>query len=361
MPNRRSLLKTGGAVIAGALVNIGTTGVASAASPRCSDIDPLALVDPELREAAAEIKATYAKFPPLSLQTLPQTRTIAVSGGPAPLDSVPFTEQKISGLRGNPDVGIYVVNAQLGASRPGIVYMHGGGFILGNAKSSVRELQELSAALDCCIVSVDYRLAPETRYSGSIEDNYAGLLWMHAHAKEIGVDPVKIAVMGESAGGGHAALLAITARDRGEVAVLFQMLVYPMLDDRTGSTRHMPKYIGAYVWDEAANHFGWRSFLGREPGGARVPVGGVPARVANLCGLPPAFIGVGSVDLFANEDIEYAGRLLHAGVPTELLVVPGAFHGFDHNPTATVSKRFNRAKLNALRRAFGISMPESSG
>ena len=189
-------------------------------------------------------------------------------------------------------------------------------------------------------------------FSGSVEDNYAGLLWTHAHADEIGVDNARIAVMGESAGGGHAALLAIKARDRGEVHVRYQMLVYPMLDDRTGTTQTMPKYIGAYVWDAAANRFGWQCFLGQRPGGDKVPVAAVPARAIDLCGLPPAFIGVGSIDLFANEDIEYARRLLDAGVPTELHVVPGAFHGFDHNPLASVSQRFNDVKRDALRRAL---------
>jgi acetyl esterase/lipase len=179
------------------------------------------------------------------------------------------------------------------------------------------------------------------------------LRWLHEHAEEIGVDPARVAVMGESAGGGHAALLALTARDRGQLPIAFQCLVYPMLDDRTGSTREVPSPIGTLLWTATSNQFGWRSFLGQEPGGSTVPAGAVPARVADLAGLPPAWIGVGSIDLFVDEDIEYARRLIAAGVPTELLVVPGAFHGFDGIAADTaVAKRFNAAKLDALRRGL---------
>jgi acetyl esterase/lipase len=141
--------------------------------------------------------------------------------------------------------------------------------------------------------------------------------------------------------------------DRGEVPVLFQSLIYPMLDDRTGSTRVPPPHIGKLVWTAESNRYGWRSFLGMEPGGKDVPAAGVPARVEKLAGLPPAFIGVGAIDLFIDEDIEYARRLIDAGVPTELQVVPGAFHGFDiFARDKEIVKRFNAAKVHALRAAF---------
>ena len=190
-------------------------------------------------------------------------------------------------------------------------------------------MQELCAKLDCVAVSVDYRLAPETTYAGSVEDNYAGLKWLHSNAATIGADPAKIAVMGESAGGGHAALLAITARDRGEVPICYQCLIYPMLDDRTGTSRKVPPHVGTLIWTPAQNYFGWESFLGTTPGKARAPKNAVPARVADLKGLPPAFIGVGTLDLFHDEDVDYAQRLNAAGINAELIVVPGAFHGFD--------------------------------
>lgn len=148
-------------------------------------------------------------------------------------------------------------------------------------------------------------------------------------------------------------MLAIAARDRGEVPIAFQLLIYPMLDDRTGSSRQVPPYIGAYVWGPASNRFGWSSLLGVPAGSRTVSAGAVPARVANLAGLPPAFIGVGSIDLFVAEDLEYARRLIDSGVPTELCVVPGAYHGFDiFAPEASVSKAFRASWSAALARAF---------
>ncbi len=205
-------------------------------------------------------------------------------------------------------------------------------------------------------MSVEYRLAPETRYGGSIEDNYAGLKWLHTHAGELGVDPAKIVLVGESAGGGHAALLAITARDRGEVPVAFQCLIYPMLDDRTGTSRAVPSHIGQLIWTADNNRFGWKSFLGVEPGGTSAPANAVPARVENLKGLPPAFIGVGSIDLFVDEDVDYAQRLLNAGVDTELMVLPGAFHGFDSiAPQTSIARDFNAEKIKAIRRGLGLA------
>ncbi len=211
-------------------------GPTAFASPRDdTGIDPMSLVDPELRPMA-EAMGQYAR-PPFSNANLAEIRTQAGAWSAAPIADVAYTQRTIAGAAGAPDIGIIVVNASPGGSRPGILHTHGGGFILGSALSGVRANQELAKLLDCVIVSVDYRLAPETNYVGSIEDNYAGLKWLHANAGELGVDPTRIAVMGESAGGGHAALLAIAARDRGEIPLALQLLIYPMLDDRTGSTR----------------------------------------------------------------------------------------------------------------------------
>jgi acetyl esterase/lipase len=328
-------------------------GAAAVLTPDDTARDPLWFVDPELRPAALQIQQRFGALSALSEESLPTFRQGSPASSPQPLTTVPYDKRVIAGAPGAPDVTIYVMNPAPGAKRPGILHTHGGGYVLGSAASGIRNLQELSSQLDCAIVTVDYRLAPETRYSGSIEDNYAGLRWLHDHAEELGVDPARVAVMGESAGGGHAALLALTARARGQLPLAFQCLVYPMLDDRTGSTREVPSPIGTLLWTAASNRFGWRSFLGQEPGGPNAPAGAVPARVADLAGLPPAWIGVGSIDLFVDEDIEYARRLIAAGVPTELLVVPGAFHGFDAFAADTsVAKRFNAAKLDSLRRGL---------
>jgi acetyl esterase/lipase len=313
----------------------------------------LALVDPELRTAALQMQQFSQQFTPMSEAKL-ATRRAMLSSMVAPISpTVPVSEKSIAGPPGSPDVRLYVINARPGARRPGILHTHGGGFTASSARGSIPHLQEVSTALDCTIVTVDYRNAPETRYGGSLEDNYAGLRWTYAHADELGIDGSRLALLGESGGGGHAALLAIAARDRGEIPLVFEALIYPMIDDRTGSSRPSPPHRGAFNWNDDANRFGWRCFLGQEPGTDHVPVSAVPARVRELARLPPTFIGVGALDIFVHENIDYARRLLEAAVPTELIVVPGAFHGFDMVARdASVSKRFTAAKLAALQRAF---------
>jgi acetyl esterase/lipase len=322
-----------------------------------SDEAVLASVNPELREFAKQMLPYFRSQPQWSRATLAQMRNGMAWYGRKPIADVPYQKRQIPGSKGQPPVDIYVINARKEGRHPAILHTHGGGYIAGSALSAVPDMQDLSRLLDCVVVTVDYRLAPETTYRGSIEDNYAGLKWLHDNAAALGVDPARIAVMGESAGGGHAALLAITARDRREVPVAFQCLIYPMLDDRTGTTRQVPPHVGKLIWTAASNRFGWESFLGTSAGGRTAPVGAVPARVQNLAGLAPAFIGVGSIDLFLDEDVDYAQRLNAAGVPTELIVVPGAFHGFDSLPAPSkVAKWFNAAKLDALRRGLGIAL-----
>lgn len=234
---------------------------------------------------------------------------------------------------------------------PAILQIHGGGYVMGSVNTGHGGMMTLAAATDAVILSVDYRLAPETRAPGSVEDCYAALLWLHDHAADLGVDPTRIAVAGQSAGGGLAAALTLMARDRGGPAIAHQILIYPMLDDRTCITRQ-PEHLGAFVWTPQANSFGWRCLLGQEPGGAQVPPYSVPARATDLSGLPPAFIAVGALDLFLAEDMDYARRLIEAKVPAELHVYPGAYHGFDVMPDAPVSGQMQRDMIAALRRAL---------
>ncbi|WP_448663860.1 alpha/beta hydrolase [Sphingomonas sp. CJ20] len=321
------------------------------------DAAKLRPIAPELHDAARKAMG-FSRM----MGTIDEAMVLASrkrGGGPtaAPrLPNVPVAEQSIPGPQGAPAIKLFVINAKPGTSRPGILHTHGGGFILGTAATDVRRLQEVARELDCVIVSVEYRLAPETDYTGSIEDNYAGLRWMYGNAAALGLDQKRIAVSGESAGGGHAALLAITARDRGEIPIAFQALVYPMLDDRTGGVVQVPPHIATVGWSASENQYGWRAFLRQAPGTAAVPARAVPARTPSLAGLPPAFIEVGGVDLFASEDIDYARRLNEAGVPTELLVIPGAFHGFDQlAPHSPQGQQFTRARIEALRRAFAAT------
>ncbi|SDC43402.1 Acetyl esterase/lipase [Paracidovorax valerianellae] len=316
----------------------------------------MSYVDPELRAAATAVMPLTDTLGKMSSSTLRQIRRSLDQQNPAPDPSVTVTKRKVTGSRNQPDVVVYVINAKPGTRRPAIVHMHGGGYVFGTVAQDLPRLQATAASLDCVIVSVEYRLAPEVTYSGSVEDNYAALRWVLKNADMLGIDTGKVAVMGESAGGGHAALLAIKARDRGEFPIALQLLVYPMLDDRTGSVVQAPSHIGRIIWTQAANRFGWGAFLGLPPGTAAVPAAGVPARTRDLAGLPPAYICVGSIDLFVDEDIKYANRLIDAGVATELVVVPGGFHGFDQtSPDAQIVKTFNSDKLAALRRAFAAT------
>jgi acetyl esterase/lipase len=313
--------------------------------------DPTPYVHPELRPLMAQIRKVVSGEP-LTSATLAARRKMNYMRPPQAAPA--YVERMIPGRKGDPDVRVYVINAGAAGAAPraAILHTHGGGFVLQDAKAAIGSMQELALALDCVIVTVDYRLAPETRFPGALEDNYAGLKWLYANAAELGVDKTRIAVMGESAGGGHAAMLAIAARDRGEVPLAYQALIYPMLDDRTGSTRQMPAFMGMIIWNSGDNRFGWTSLLGVPAGSRRVPYGSVPARVSELRGLPPTFIGVGSIDLFADEDIEYARRLIVAGVATELNVVPGAFHGFDGIGGTDVAKQFRAALISAMKQGL---------
>jgi acetyl esterase/lipase len=313
--------------------------------------DRFALVDPELLAAVKGSELT-----PLTLEAV-EAGQKAGAALAATLPSIPgiaISTRKIPGPQGAPEVRVLIADmAPEKKNKPAILHTHGGGYVLGAPEAFLPGLSLYAKPTGCVVVSVDYRLAPQTKFPGSLHDNYAALQWLYRHADELGVDRTRIAVAGESAGGGHAAALAIYARDKGEIPLIFQLLIYPMLDDRTGSTRQVPFPIGQIGWGAQGNRFGWEALLGVPAGSAKVPYGAVPARVENLAGLPPAFIGVGAIDLFVDEDIEYARRLINSGVPTELHVVPGAYHAFDLSvPGAGVSKRFREAITVALQRAF---------
>lgn len=244
--------------------------------------------------------------------------------------AVTCAEHFVPGPPGAPNVRVLVYTPPGTATvpRPAFLHFHGGGFVIGTPELNDGSSRLLAADLDCVVVSIDYRLAPETRFPGAMEDGYAALAWLNAKAETLGVDRARIAIGGESAGASHAARLAILARDRGEFPICLQLLDSPALDDRTGSGTNTHPYCGEFVWTRGSNRFGWSSLLGVEAGSADVSAEAVPARIEDLSGLPPCFIAVGALDLFLEECIEYARRLIRAGVPTELHVIPGAFHGF---------------------------------
>ncbi|HWX80851.1 MAG TPA: alpha/beta hydrolase [Steroidobacteraceae bacterium] len=305
------------------------------------------LVDPQLLPL-------LELFPTMqfSVELLPEIRARAF---PAPADpraaAVAMETQMVSGPAGAPDVPIFIYRPrEKSGPLPCIFHIHGGGYVVGSAATMEPFHRPLALDADCCIVSVDYRLAPETRYPGAIEDCYAALAWVHKQAAAIGVDARRIGVMGESAGGGLAAALALLARDRREYKLAFQHLIYPMLDDRTCVSASPHPFTGEFIWTPHNNKFGWSSLLGVPPGSDGVSPYAAPARAADLARLPPTFISTGALDLFLEEDIDYAQRLARHGVPVELHVYPGAYHAFDLEPNAQIAVNARRDSVAALRR-----------
>ena len=308
------------------------------------------LVDPELLPML-EMFPTF-QFTPDNLALVRAGMAEMAKTAPVPDVPVHVIEMHIPGAGGAPEIRLVIYTPHgAAAARPAFLHIHGGGYVLGTPEMSDARNRMLAADIGCVIVSVDYRLAPETPHPGPVEDCYTALAWLHANAASLGVDPARIAIGGESAGGGLAASLALLARDRGQVPVAFQLLIYPMLDDRTTAADPNP-HTGEYVWTPAANLFGWAALLGHAPGGDGVSPYAAAARADSLAGLPPAYISVGALDLFLDEDMDYARRLAREGVPVEMHLYPGAFHGFNMMLTAAVSQAFERDYREALRRAL---------
>jgi acetyl esterase/lipase len=310
------------------------------------------LVDPELLPALETFQSFEMTRELLGPIRERHKQMLAALPVPPQDPSIVFEERKVPGLRG-PDVGVLIYRPrEAGDALPAILHIHGGGYVVGTASMMDAALRVWAAKLGCVVVSVDYRLAPETPHPGPVEDCYAALKWLHDNADALSVDRGRIAVAGESAGGGLAAGLALLARDRGEVPLAFQLLIMPMIDDRTCIRDEPHPYTGEFVWTRSSNRFGWTALLGQEPGGPDVPPYAAAARVENLSGLPPAFISVGALDLFLDENVDYALRLTRAGVPAELHVYPGAYHGFQAAVTSRVVLDADRDALAALRRAL---------
>ena len=236
------------------------------------------------------------------------------------------------------------------APYPAVLWIHGGGFVVGNAAQDDDHCRRLATELGAVVISVDYRLAPEHPFPAPLDDCWAALQWLAARDD---VDASRIALAGMSAGGGLAAGLALRARDDGSITPAALLLVYPMLDDRTAADSDYDRRE-VRVWDNKANRYGWTSYLGRAPGGEGVPAQAAPARAEDLSWLPPTWIGVGSLDLFHDEDAAFAARLEDAGVAVTHVVVEGAYHGFELTaPKATVTTTFEAAKTDWLRQHLG--------
>lgn len=322
--------------------------------------NPLDLVAPELVQA-------LEFFPDLDFsQGIEAFRsgfaTRVVPPLPPELEAVQCEERFVPAGAGAPDVRVLHYAPPRGASspRPALLHIHGGGYVLGAPELNDASSRATAVSLGITVVSVDYRLAPETVWPGALEDCYAALRWMHENAGTLGIDPARIAIAGESAGGGHAVALAIYARDLARLhgpgpAICFQLLDAPMLDDRTGTTSDPHPHTGHFVWTPQKNRFGWGALLGMEPGGDQVPVAAVPARITDLSDLPPTFITVGALDLFLEEDMDFIRRLTRAGVAAELHVIPGAYHGFGMTQGSPQVLQVADLRQKALARALGVT------
>lgn len=239
-----------------------------------------------------------------------------------------------------------------GRSSGALLWIHGGGFVMGVPEGDHDLCSHVAAELDALVVSVDYRLAPEHPFPAGLDDCLVALDWLADRCDELGVDPARLAVGGASAGAGLAASVAQVALDRGRPALALQLLQYPMLDDRT-ATRDLPDDGDALVWSNRSNRFAWAAYLGHEPGEPEDRPYAVPARRHRMRGLPPAFICVGDIDLFHDEDTLYARRLTAAEVPCELHVVPGMFHAADViAPEHPAMTEVRRRQIDALRAAW---------
>lgn len=305
----------------------------------------LHLVDPELRPLLAMMPT--ADFTADTLAAARERMTQMLAMAPPPAIVPRFVAAP--GPDGEAEVPIRLFEPPADGLRPAILHIHGGGFVAGSAAMNDTQNAARALAHDAVVASVDYRLAPETPFPGPLEDCFAALEWLLTHAEALCVDPARIVVMGESAGGGLAAALSLLARDRG-IVLAGQLLVYPMLDHQTGESGKGNPSVGEFVWTPGSNRFGWGAMRGGQSVEADRLGYFSPAHAADLGNLARAAILVGALDLFLDEDVAYAMRLSHAGVPVELHVYPGCYHGFDLVADAAAAKRMTADIGSALAR-----------
>lgn len=234
----------------------------------------------------------------------------------------------------------------------GLVWIHGGGMVVGRAFVNDIDCAKYAKELGAVVASVEYRIAPKHPYPAAIDDCYAVWSWFLENAEKLGVDPERIAISGQSAGGGLSAALAQRILDEGGVQPAAQCLFYPMLDDRTALNEELTA-IHHLGWDNLNNNFGWSAYLGQPAGSPETPPWAVPGRRDDLSGLPPTWIGIGNKDLFFDESKSYAARLEKAGIPCELIVVDGAPHGFDLlAEDAPLSQKFQLAAMEFFKKSL---------
>ena len=304
------------------------------------------IVNPELKQVLEE-------SPKIELRDLELARSqprLPVEKSPFVLTTTRFIKRSDSDLM----VKIYEPINKPQTKLPGLLWIHGGGYILGHPDSDDVLCETFVLDVNCKVVSVDYRLAPEDPYPAAIEDCYDALKWMADNAEELNIDRSRIAIAGASAGGGLTAALALLARDRGGPEIAFQMPLYPMIDDRniTKSSNQINKDNFPTVWHREVNQRAWKMYLGNNASDD-IPYYAAPARATDLSGLPPTYTCVGELDPFRDETLEYVARLAQAGVPVEFHLYPGCFHGFDLSPAKPeIGVRAQKEYISALARAL---------
>lgn len=313
-------------------------------------------IDPQSREPLEGLLAFmpggFNAIPDIGARREAVAGLLAAMGADQPVNpNVTHEDHFAPGHDGAPDVRvrIYTPVTSDGVAQtklPGLVYIHGGGMILGSIEGEEARCIALCEKLRIAVASVDYRKAPENPYPAAPDDCYAGASWVFANATKLGIDKSNIGIYGGSAGGGLAIAVALMARDRSGPKFTYMMPVYPMIDDRNVThSSHEVTDVG--IWDRAGNIQAWDWYLGGEPADHYA----APTRAKGLSGLPPAYIDVGQVDMFRDENFDFAMRLNQAGVPCEFHVNPGAFHSSEtFAPEADLSKRIWAARFEALRR-----------
>lgn len=300
-------------------------------------------------ELAVIIPALPAELANITRENILAVREGMAAGALAPVETESVVTEHVA-PSADGDVAVFVYRRPSDEIQPCVLWIHGGGYILGSAQDD--RARGISEQLNCTVVSVDYRLAPEHPFPAGSEDCYAALEWVRANAETLKIDPARIAIGGASAGGGMAAGLALMNRDRGGADLALQLLLYPMIDNLHDTPSG--QYTNHPVWNQNTSFNAWEMYLNGVPGKDASPYAAA-TRALDLNGLPPAYICVGSEDLFRDEDIEYARRLFATGVPCELTVFPGLFHGADSfMPTAGVSRRLEQGFMAALKNRLAL-------
>jgi len=303
---------------------------------------------PELRQA-------YSQFPGFRLEEdLAWSRSLLVQPPLEKSQLVHTTNCMIPrGDGGEMLVKIYEPIERNRDKLPAMLWIHGGGFVMGHPDMDDLLCERFVQTANCVVVSVDYRLAPEHPYPAAIEDCYAGLVWMTAEAPSLGIDVKRVAIAGASGGGGLTAALALMARDKGGPSIIFQMPLYPMLDNRNETPSSYEITDAHATWSRSNNLTAWRMYLGEEKDTNELSPYAVPSRADNLAGLPPTYTCIGQLDLFRDETFDYVTRLAQAGVDVEMNLYPGSFHCFEvFVPEAEVSQRASQNYLDAMARAL---------